>query len=40
MFSENVQLSEIENEKIFIDRNPLLFTHVLNYLNSDRKVLP
>ena len=38
-FSGNIP-KKTEDNKIFLDRDPEIFGHMLNYLRSERKFLP
>ena len=40
MFLEGVLLKKVKGGKVFIDRNPQIFAHVIDYLRTDRKKLP
>ena len=40
MFSGKVNLKKINGEQIFLDRDPVVFNHMVNYLRSNRKFLP
>lgn len=39
-FSGNIPLKKTEENRIFLDRDPEIFGHMLNYLRSERKFLP
>jgi len=40
VFSDKAVLKPDEDDKIFMDRNPVVFGHVIDYLRSDRRELP
>ena len=40
MFSDNYPLRYVDDDKVFIDRNPRVFGHMIEYLRNDRKILP
>jgi hypothetical protein len=41
LFTGSVNLKKIhDGEQIFLDRDPVVFNHMINYLRSNRKFLP
>jgi len=40
MFAGNLKLRYVDQDKVFLDRNPEPFAHMIDFLRNERKILP